>query len=110
MFVVYQSIGCFNITYIFVVYQSIGCFNITDSLTSDYGSTVIYNRALSMPSKKKVGKGGVVIMWHTRLSHFITPLSIDDDIIVGVQLQIAPFVHAFIFQVYLPCSNHSVAV
>jgi len=49
-------------------------------------------------------------MWHKRLSHFITPLSIDDDIIVGVQLQIAPFVHAFIFQVYLPCSNHSVAV
>ena len=45
----------------FVVYQSIGCFNITDSLTSDYGSTVIYNRALSMPNRK-VGKGGVAII------------------------------------------------
>ena len=44
------------------------------------------------------------------MSHFITPLSIDGDIIVGVQLQIAPSVYAFIFQVYLPCSNHSVAV
>ena len=54
--------------------------------------------------------GGVVIMWHKRLSHFITYLSIDDDRIVGIQLQIAPSVHASIFQVYLPCSNHSVAV
>ena len=51
-----------------------------------------------MPSKKKVGKGGVVILWHKRLSHFITPLSIDGDIIVGVQLQIAPSVYAFIFR------------
>jgi len=44
-----------------------------------------------------------------KLERVVLPL-FDDDRIVGVHLQIAPSVNAFIFQVYLPCSNHSVAV
>lgn len=49
-------------------------------------------------------------MWHKRLSHFITSLTIDDDRIVGVQVQLSPGVFVFIFQIYLPCSNHSVEI
>jgi len=52
-------------------------------------------------------KGGVAIMWNKRLSHRVVPIDVDDDRIVGIQMQISSTEHMFIFQVYLPCVNHS---
>jgi len=37
----------------------------------------------------------------------ITPLTIDSDYVAGIQMQIAPRKYIYIFQVYLPCVNHS---
>lgn len=53
------------------------------------------------------GQGGVAIMWHKRLSPFVVPLDVDDERIVGIQVQ-ANRHYLYIFQVYLPCSNHSI--
>ena len=47
-------------------------------------------------------------MWHVKYDKYITPLTIEDDRIVGVQFQIAPYQFMFIFQVYLPCRNHPI--
>ena len=38
------------------------------------------------------------------------PLSNDDDRILGIRYELTPTECAFFFQVYLPCSNHSIAV
>lgn len=53
------------------------------------------------------GQGGVAIMWHKRLSPFIVPFDVDDDRIVGIQVQTNEL-YMYIFQVYLPSSNHSI--
>ena len=47
------------------------------------------------------------IMWNKRLSHRIVPIDVEDDRIVGIQMQISSTEHMFIFQVDLPCANHS---
>ena len=49
-------------------------------------------------------------MWNKRLSHRIVPIDVVDDRIVGIQMQISSTEHMFIFQVYLPCVNHSYEV
>ena len=55
-----------------------------------------------------MGKGGVCLIWHKQYNTYVVPLSIDDDRIVGIQLQTAPGQFMFIFQLYLPCSNNPV--
>ena len=52
-----------------------------------------------------VKRGGVAILWNSRYDFVL--LSIDNDTIVGIQLHISPGNFVFIFQVYLPCSNHN---
>ena len=46
-------------------------------------------------------KGGVALMWKKRLSNFIVPINIDDDRIVGIQLQIAPSENIFFYFKYI---------
>jgi hypothetical protein len=38
----------------------------------------------------------------------VVPLVIDSDRIVGIQFEYSPGQYIFIFQVYLPCSKHSI--
>ena len=63
---------------------------------------------LSLPSNRRVGKGGVALIWHTSLNEHVTPLNVDSDRIVGVQFQASKNNFWYIFQVYLPCTNHPV--
>ncbi len=49
-------------------------------------------------------------MWHKRLNHCITPLCVDDDRIIGIQYQLSSTAYVYLFQVYLPSSNHSINV
>ncbi len=79
-----------------------------DSISSNDRYIAVCDSDLSMPSRRKVGKGGVGILWHIMYDKYISPLTIDDDRIVGIQIQIYPGLHMFIFQVYLPCTNHSI--
>ena len=78
------------------------------ALTSDYSVHAVCDKDSSL--RHGVGKGGVAIMWHKRLNNVVTPICIDDDRIVAVQVQISDAQYLYFFQVYLPCTNHSVAI
>ena len=49
-------------------------------------------------------KGGVALLWHKRFDNAIKH---DDGRIVGIQIQIGLNQYMFIFQIYLPCTKHS---
>ena len=78
------------------------------SINNNYKAFAITDQSLKLPSNRRVGKGGVAMLWHQRHDSYVTPMSIDDDRIIGVQFQYAPKHYAFIFQLYLPCSNHPI--
>ena len=77
-----------------------------DSAFKNYRYIVKCDNDLLLPSKRKIGKGGVALLWRHELNDRVSPLEIDDRI-TGLQLQISPSNYVFIFQVYLPCTNHS---
>lgn len=79
-----------------------------DLIDSNYRSYAISDYTLSFPSQRKVGKGGVALIWHKRFDGRISILNIEDDRIVGIQLEVSQNDYVFVFQVYLPCSNHPV--
>ena len=64
---------------------------------------------LELLGRRRVGKGGVALLWHNRIYHIFTPLSFKDDRINGLQLEISPLNYVYLFQVYLPCSNYQMA-
>ena len=47
-------------------------------------------------------------MWHKRWDSCVTSLPLEDDRIVGVQFLASPGQFVSFFQVYLPCSYHSI--
>ena len=77
------------------------------SLSSDYEYTAVCDDNNEKGSRGKLGKGGVSIMWHKRLTDRVQPLDIDDHRVIGIKLQLSPNNVMFIFQVYMPCTNHS---
>ena len=79
-----------------------------ECIDKSYKSHAVCDSSLNLPSTRRVGKGGVAIFWHKRLDCYVSPLLIEEDRIVGVQLELFPYEYIFIFQVYLPCSNHSI--
>ena len=64
---------------------------------------------LMIPGHRRVGKRGVALLWHKKLNSRVTPLSFDDDRIIGLLLEISPSLNIYVFLVYLPCSSHPVA-
>lgn len=50
------------------------------SLNNNYKYIAITDRDLDLPSKRKLGKGGVAIFWHRDIDN-----SISDDRIIGIQ-------------------------
>ena len=79
-----------------------------DCIDNMYISHAVSDLDLCEPSNRKVGKGGVCILWKRTLDKIINPLLIDDDRIVGIQIQVSPDELVHIFQVYLSCSNHRI--
>ncbi|WAR26167.1 hypothetical protein MAR_011871 [Mya arenaria] len=65
------------------------------------------DKDLCITSAKGAGKGGVALLWHRQLDHLVSPLPIDDDRLIGVQLQLSPLQYMYFIQVFLPCSNHT---
>lgn len=82
--------------------------SILKSVNSKYNAYGVCDNSLQMPSNRRVGKGGVAIMWNIKYDNYVTPLLIDDDRIVGVQFQYDQNRFMYIFQVYLPCRNHCI--
>lgn len=79
-----------------------------DQLNSNYKSHAVSDFELRYPGRRRVGKGGVALLWHKNHDNKITPLSFEDDRVIGLQYEVNPSESLYIFQVYLPCSNHPV--
>ena len=77
-----------------------------NQINSNYICHAVSDFDLKFPGRRRVGKGGVALLWHKRLDSFITPLSFEDDTIIGLQLEICPSFYIYIFQA---CSNHPIA-
>ncbi|MEW8191611.1 MAG: endonuclease/exonuclease/phosphatase family protein, partial [Candidatus Thiodiazotropha endolucinida] len=64
-----------------------------DQINSNYNCHAVSDFDLRFPGRRRVGKGGVALLWHKRFDHKITRLSFEDDRIIGLQLEISPFVY-----------------
>lgn len=80
-----------------------------NEIDNNYHSYAVSDAALSLPGRRRVGKGGVAILWHKRHDHNISPLNLEDDRIIGVKYICNSECAFYFFQMYLPCSNHSMA-
>ena len=78
-----------------------------NKLDSNYKSHAVADISLNFPGRRKVGKGGVAILWHKKHNQNIAPLDIDDDRIIGIKYNCGVNSAIYLFQMYLPCSNHS---
>ena len=71
-----------------------------DSLSSDYCVHASCARDVQLDgiySTIRIGKGGVAIMWHKKHNNSVTPLCINDDIIIGVQYQVSASQLLYVF-------------
>ena len=80
-----------------------------DSINSNYVGFGIADNDLLLNSNRRVGKGGVAILWRSSLSNYISPLDIDSDRICGVKYRLNNGCF-YIIQVYAPSSNHSIHI
>ena len=76
--------------------------NFLNEINNNYISYAVSDNDLKYPGKRRVGKGGVAILWHKKHSNKVFPLSNDDDRILGIRYELTPTECAFFFQVYLP--------
>ena len=77
------------------------------SISNDYDYFGTCDKTINLYGRQRVNKGGVALLWRKYLSDYIVPLDIDDDRIIGIQLQLSKSEYMFIFQVYLPCVNYN---
>ena len=78
-----------------------------DEMDSNYRSDAVSDVSLNFPGRRRVGKGGVAILWHQKHDQNIVPLYIDDDRIIGIKYNCMSNCVIYFFQMYLPCSNYS---
>ncbi|WAR05698.1 hypothetical protein MAR_021067 [Mya arenaria] len=77
---------------------------------NDYNFHAVCDKDLNI-NRAAVGTGGVSLMWNKKLDDLVTPLSIDDDHIVGIQLQLCSNQYIYIYlKCILPCVNHKINV
>ena len=53
--------------------------------TCNYHCHAVSDFSLRFPGRRRVGKGGVAILWHKKHNANIVPLFFDDDRIIGVK-------------------------
>jgi exonuclease III len=82
--------------------------NFINMLDSNYKSAIAIDKDCKFYSSRAQGKGGVALLWHVNIDRYVSVLPIDNDRILGIQLSLGPGAFVYIFQVYLPCSNHTV--
>ena len=76
-------------------------------MDSNYRSHADSDVSLNFPGRRRVGKGGVAVLWHKKHDQNIAQLYIDDDRIIGIKYICMPNCVINFFQMYLPCSNYS---
>ena len=63
-----------------------------------YNSYTVLDNDLKHPGSRRVGKGGVAILWHIKYDKNIYPLPIDYDRVIGARFETETGV--FFFQPY----------
>ena len=81
--------------------------NFLSTINSHYKCITVVDKSCRFPYNRHTGIGGVAILWHEKHDRYVSVIQTDDDRIAGVQISIAEGIYLFIFQVYLPCTNHS---
>lgn len=84
--------------------------NFLNEIDNNYHSHAVSDSVLMLPGRRRVGKGGVAILWHKKHDNNIAPLSFDDDRIIGVKYTCNLTCDFYFFQLYLPCSNHTLEI
>ena len=100
-----ESIQVLGLSEHWLYRHSLHCLQAIHNSSNCFG---VCNNALNTPSNRRVGKGGVAILWHRSLDNQVSPLDIDSDRICGIQYRVSPNIHYYILQVYAPCSNHPI--
>ena len=80
-----------------------------NQIDSNYHCHAVSDFSLRFAGRRRVGKGGVAILWHKKHNANIVPLFFDDDRIIGVKFVLNHNCSLYFFQVYLPCSNHPIS-
>ena len=81
-----------------------------NSLHSYFNGIGISDSDLNINTFRKVGKGGVAIIWRKSLNPIIPSLCIVNDRIIAVQVRVSPEAYIYVLQVYLPSSNHNISM
>ena len=71
-----------------------------NALNMNYNVYAKCDKDLCVTNAKGAGKGGVALLWHKKLDHLMSPLPIDDDRLIGLQLQLSPSQYMYFIQVY----------
>lgn len=82
--------------------------NFLNCINGNYTSYSISDPDLLFPSNRRVGKGGIGILWKKSLNNNISPLVLQSKYIIGIEVLLGPGSYLYIFQVYMPCKNHCV--
>ncbi|MES9903946.1 MAG: reverse transcriptase family protein [Sedimenticola sp.] len=82
--------------------------SVLDSFNACYKSYSVTAKDLCCLNNRRVGKGGVAFLWHTRIDKMVRIIDTDDDRIVVLKL-ILPTENIYFIQVYLPTSRYPLA-
>ena len=74
--------------------------NFREQIDTNYKSHAVSDAALRLPGRRRVGKGGVALLWHRKHSKHITPITYDDDRIIGIRYEIPTPVYTFFKFIY----------
>ncbi len=80
-----------------------------ETVSPDYMSYGVSDSDLRLPLFRKVGKGGVALLWHRDIDDLINIIDVQDDRIVGLHISGLKDGDLYVFQVYLPSRNHPIA-
>ena len=75
------------------------------SIHSNFTSISVSDASVAH-SGRNMRKGGVALMWKKKYNNKISQLDLDDDRLIGIQLQLQSGLYIFIIQVYLPSANN----
>lgn len=78
------------------------------SINNSYKYYAVSDFDLDRPSRRRVGKGGVALLWKRTINNRISVLDLDDDRLIGIQYQLSKDTYMYIIQVYLPSANHNI--
>ena len=81
-----------------------------DKINNNYISYGTADKDLLLPVYRKVGKGGVALLWNRKFHKYITTLDINSDRIIGIQFKYSQNCYMYLLQVYMPSRNHALDV